>query len=164
MHRIGVSQGGRQAGRNAATGVVSLVEGRGASASPKPPQPTRLFFRFWERKSAEVGKRRRSDGVATTNPGAQAGKSAKKIYGGVLKEVGPAIATVLTTTLARCSRSGRSPPPRVHSPGTPPLPYLSSGYIIGNLRAQQAYHSSPFFFFFFFSISFSFLFLKQVFK
>jgi hypothetical protein len=31
-------------------------------------------------------------------------------------------------TLAHCSRSGR-----VHSPSTPPLPSLSSGYIIGNL-------------------------------
>jgi len=91
------------------------VEGRGASASPKPPQPTRLFFRFWERRSAEVGKRRRSGGAATTNPGTWAGKSAKKkIYGGVLKEVGPAIATVLAATPARCSRSGRSPSPYVH--------------------------------------------------
>jgi len=32
-------------------------------------------------------------------------------------------------TSACCSRSGR-----VHSPGTPPLSFLSSGYIIGNLR------------------------------
>jgi len=45
------------------------VDGQGASASPKPPQPTRLFFRFWERRSAEVGKRRRSGGVAMTNMG-----------------------------------------------------------------------------------------------
>jgi len=57
-----------------------------------------------------VGKRRRSGGAVTTNPGAWAGKSAKKIYEGVLKEVGPAIATVLAATPARCSRSGRSPP------------------------------------------------------
>jgi len=63
-----------------------------------------------------VGKRWRSGGVATTNLGVRARKSAKKIYGGVLKEVGPAIATVLATTPARCSRSGRSPPPRIHSP------------------------------------------------
>jgi hypothetical protein len=82
-----------------------------------------------------VGKRRRSGGVVTTNPGAQAGKSAKKIYGGVLKEVGPAIATVLAARPARYSRSGRSPPPHIHSLGTPPLPSLLSGYIIGNLRA-----------------------------
>jgi len=71
--------------------------------------------RFWER-SVEVGKRRRNDGIATTNPGARAGKSAKKIYGGVLKEVGPTIATVLAATPACCSKSGRSPPPRAHSP------------------------------------------------
>ncbi len=83
-----------------------------------------------------MGKRRRSGGAATTNPGARAGKSAKKIYGGVLKEVGPAIATVLAAMPALCSRSGRRPPPRAHSPGTPPLPSLSSGYIIGNLRAE----------------------------
>jgi hypothetical protein len=37
-----------------------------------------------ERRSAEVGRRRRSGGAATTtttNPGARAGKSAKRIYG-----------------------------------------------------------------------------------
>jgi hypothetical protein len=37
-----------------------------------------------ERRSAEVGTRRRSGGTATTtttNPGARAGKSAKRIYG-----------------------------------------------------------------------------------
>jgi hypothetical protein len=91
--------------------------------------------RFWERRSAEMGKRRRNSNTATTNLGARAGKSVKKIYGGVLKEVGPAIATILAAMPARCSKSRRSPPPRAHSPGTPPLPFLSSGYIIGNLRA-----------------------------
>ncbi len=30
--------------------------------------------------------------------------------------------------------AAEQPPPRVHSPGNPPLPALSSGYIIGNLR------------------------------
>jgi hypothetical protein len=50
-----------------------------------------------ERRSAEVGKTRRSGGAAT---GAR-----------------------------------HRPPPRVHSPGTPPLPSLSSGYTIGILRA-----------------------------
>jgi len=72
--------------------------------------------KFWEKRSAKVGKRRRSGSTTTTNPGARAGKSAKKIYGGVLKEVGPAITTVFVATLTCCSRSERSPPPRAHSP------------------------------------------------
>jgi hypothetical protein len=50
-----------------------------------------------ERRSAEVGKRRRSGSAAT--------------------------------------RARHRPPPRVHSPGTPPLPSLSLGYTIGFLRA-----------------------------
>jgi len=82
-----------------------------------------------------VGKRRKNGGVATMNPSARLGKSAKKIYGGVLKKVGPAIATVLATTSARYNRSRKRPPPHVHSPSTPPLPSFSSGYIISNLHA-----------------------------
>jgi len=56
---------------------------------------------------------------------------------GVLKEVGPAIAAVLLQRQLTAAGAGgtEQPPPRVHSPGTPPLPSLSSGYIIGNLRA-----------------------------
>jgi len=77
---------------------------------------------------------------------------------GVLKEVRLAITTVLTTTLelvAAGAGGAEQPPPRVHSPSTPPLPSLSSGYIISNLcllsrpTVQVRHFKSKFLFFFF---------------
>ncbi len=59
-------------------------------------------------------------------------------------------------TPARCSKSGR-----VHSPGTPPLPSLSLGYIIGNLRflVGLPFKSAIFIFIFIFEF---FIFLVEI--
>jgi hypothetical protein len=106
-----------------------------------------------------------------TTPKQKSGKEeVPKIKGarsqqGVLKEVGPAIAivfAVMPELAATGVRGAEQPPPRVHSPGTPPLPSLLSGYIIGNLRLlsrptiQVRHFLSKFLFFF--SFSFAFLF------
>jgi hypothetical protein len=82
--------------QEARQGGVLMMLGKGESAGGSNVQRWSGIVR-WERRSAEVGKWRRSGGAA--------------------------------------SRARHRPPPRVHSPGTPPLPSLSLGYTIGLLRA-----------------------------